>query len=386
VAHCAVEYRRTFVLAIALLLTTANQSLVADQLTLEIDGQRIDLIGEILIEAQDDSLYFQGNDGKIWFVKPSQIIKRVKDAETSKPISKKELRTQLATQLGTNFRFHETTNYLLAYQTETNYAKWVGNLFQFRLYRGFEQFWRKKKFPLEKPLFPLVVLIFANEKTYQEFVDKEFGQGHSMVAHYNLLTNQVAMYDLTASHRPANQELSERSLNEILQSPAVLPMITTIIHEGTHQLIFNRGIQVRFAETPLWLNEGLAVFFETPSLESKSGWREPGEISYSRLSEFRKNLPKRPADSLQQMIRSDQVFLGEDSEKVLAAYAESWALTHFLLNKRSEAYISYLRHLAGKKPLKADSPETRLSEFELFFGDDWHRIDREFLEYVQKLK
>lgn len=372
--------------AVFLLAMFWSCCLDADELTLEVDGQTIELVGEILIEAQDNSLYFCGNDGKIWFIQPSQVVKRVDGSEIVSPMTKKEIRNQLAAELSSEFRFHETTHYVIAYQTEAAFAKWVGNLFESRLYRGFEQFWKRRKFPLEKPRYPMVVLIFASEKAYQDFVDKEFGKGHSMVAHYNLQSNQVAMYDLTAAFRPANQELTDRRLGEILQNPAVLPMITTVIHEGTHQLIFNRGIQVRFADTPFWLNEGLAVFFETPSPQSKTGWREPGVVSPYRLAEFRKYLAKRPADSLQQLISSDQVFLSEDSERVLAAYAESWALTHFLLNERSEAYINYLKHLSRKKPLKTDSPETRLSEFELFFGSDWHRFDREFLEYQQKLK
>jgi hypothetical protein len=109
-------------------------------------------------------------------------------------------------------------------------------------------------------------------------------------------------------------------------------------------------------------------------------------VSAYRLAEFRKYLPKRPADSLQQLIRADQAFISENADKVFAAYAESWAFTHFLLNKHSDQYISYLKFLSEKKPLKTDSPETRLAEFELYFGNDWHRLDREFLEYVQKLK
>lgn len=369
----------------SLILFWASPDLRADQLTLEIEGQEIELVGEILIEAQDNSLYFRSNDGRIWFVQPSQIVKRIDAAEAVKPINIKELRRQLAVQFP-GFKFHETTHYLIAYQTEGAFARWVGNLFQNRLYRGFDQFWKRKKFPLEKPAYPLVILIFADEQKYKAFVESEFGAGHSMIAHYNLQSNHVAMYDVTAKFRGPNQVLSERKLSEILQNPAALSMITTVIHEGTHQLVFNRGLQVRFAETPLWLNEGLATFFETPNSKSKSGWREPGIVSQNRLSDFRKSLSKRSPDSLQQMIRVCKEFQGEEQEQVYAAYAQAWSFTHFLLNKYPEQYVSYLKHLANKKPLVTDTPETRLAEFELHFGNDWHKLDREFLEYVAELK
>jgi hypothetical protein len=109
-------------------------------------------------------------------------------------------------------------------------------------------------------------------------------------------------------------------------------------------------------------------------------------VSQIRLGEFRQGLAMRPADSLQIMIRSDEPFLGEDQDRVLAAYAQAWAFTHFLLNQYPEQYVGYIKHLSGKKPLVADTPEVRLTEFETFFGSDWHKLDREFLDYVQLLK
>lgn len=369
----------------SLIVLGALSGLLADELTLEIDGQKIDLVGDILIEAQDDSLYFRSNDGRIWFVQPSQIVRRVDEEEAVKPIKMTDLRKQLKAQFP-GFKFHETHHYLIVYQTESAFAKWVGNLFENRLYRGFEQFWKRKKFPLERPFYPMVILIFADEQEYRKFVDSEFGEGHSMIAHYNLQSNHVAMYDVTASFRSPQQELTDRRLSEILQNPAALSVITTVIHEGAHQLIFNRGLQVRFAESPLWLNEGLATYFETPNVKSRSGWNQPGIVSPYRLGEFRKSLGTRQPDSLQQMIRADKDFQGEEQEKVLVAYAQAWCFTHFLLNQYPEQYVGYLKQLANKKPLVADTPEQRLDEFELYFGSDWHKLDREFLEYIAELK
>ena len=73
--------------------------------------------------------------------------------------------------------------------------------------------------------------------------------------------------------------------------------MATIIHEATHQLAFNCGMQNRYADIPLWLSEGIAIYFETPDLRNKRGWRSIGSVNRVRLAEFRRYLRSRPSDS-----------------------------------------------------------------------------------------
>ena len=80
-------------LLITVLLSAGEAS--ADKLKLKISGKLISLEGEILIEAQDNGLFFQQNNGKIWFVEPEQIQEKVVEDKTVEPISKKELGEQL---------------------------------------------------------------------------------------------------------------------------------------------------------------------------------------------------------------------------------------------------------------------------------------------------
>lgn len=369
-----------------ILFSIAGSSCVcADSLTLEIDGSTVNIEGEILIEAQDESLYFRGNDGKIWFVKPDQIRNKIDNDSESKPISKKELGKKLLAELPKGFRIYETKHYVIAYQNELAYARWIGGLYESRLYRGFETFWKKKKkFNLHDPEFPLVAIIFGSKAEYDHYMTRELGAGQSMVAYYNLLTNRVTMYDLTADRRNLNQNLDERRIDQILQTPAAIPMVATIIHEGTHQLMFNRGVQTRFAEAPLWLNEGLAIFFETPHINSARGWRVPGLVSHTRMTDFVRYLPNRPTDSLQTLIQSDERL--RNQETAISAYAEAWAFNHFLLNRHSVKYVEYLRHMSAKGALLEDTPDTRLAEFQRFLGADLKSLDQEFLDYMQKLK
>jgi len=373
-----------FLFLICGLLTSVAPS-SADTLTLTVNGTDIELTGEILITAQDESLYFRENDGRIWFVKPEQIRRKMEDDTPLPPISPRALGEKLLAELPAGFRIYHTKHYVIAYQNELAYARWIGGLYESRLYRGFESFWeKKKKFKLTDPQYPLVAIIFGSQAEYEDHVGRELGAGQSMVAYYNLESNRVTMYDLTAGLRNPTQELSDRKIGEILATPAALPMVATIIHEGTHQLMFNRGLQTRFAESPLWLNEGLAIFFETPDPRAAQGWQVPGLVSDIRLMEFRRYLPHRQPDALQAMISSDESF--RDPETALVRYAEAWAFNHFLLNKHSQVYLDYLRYMSTKKALVEETAEIRIRDFQNFLGDDWKKLEADFIEYVRQLK
>ncbi|MFK7766730.1 MAG: DUF1570 domain-containing protein [Mariniblastus sp.] len=359
-------------------------SVHADHLTLEIAGKTHELDGEILIEAQDKSIFFREIDGRLWLVKANQIKSKIDVEKPVEAISKKEMGERLLKELPDGFRIYETKHYVIAYQNEVAYARWVGGLYESRLFNAFEKFWEKrKKVELTEPAFPLAIVIFGSRPQYQRYVDRELGPGQSMVAYYNLLSNRVTMFDLTSVHGNG-QALNDRKISEVLRSPSAVNMVATMIHEATHQLIFNRGMQTRLAESPLWMNEGLAMFFEAPNLRSRRGWQGPGLVFQQRLIRFRRFLSSRPANSLVSLIQSDERL--RNQEDLLDAYAESWAFNHFLLNRRSDQYVAYLQFMAQKKALVEDSPETRMADFKKFFKEDLADLDAAFIKYIRKLK
>ena len=189
------------------------------------------------------------------------------------------------------------------------------------------------------------------------------------------------MYDLTFGR--GNGRGNNRQIQQVLNNPKAIPMVATVIHEATHQLMFNLGIQTRFSDTPLWLNEGMAMYFETPDLNSSRGWRSIGSINYDRLRDFNKSFPTRTRDSLADLIRNDKKFQGDHA---IFAYAESWALVYFLMEKRQKELISYMKFMSQKKPLDYDTPDARLTEFKDFFGEDLVLLDREFISFIRQLR
>ena len=357
----------------------------ADHLRLNGDAESETKTGEILYEAQNGGILFQQSDGQLLVCQADEIASIVDDDLPVEPLSPEALGESLLAELPAGFRIHQTDHYTIAYQTELSYAHWIANLYENRLFGAFEGFWKRKKgFELSPPKFPLVAILFATPEEYARYVQRELGDDPGqMVAYYSVASNRVAMYDLTRQWVAGDPVKSERRIREVLSNPLAIPMVATIIHEGTHQLMFNLGMQTRLADSPLWINEGLAIYFETPDLRNSKGWRLPGLVNHDRLSQFAASLPDRAPDSLQQLIRSDARF--HDPEIALDAYAESWALNHFLLNRKSKKYIAYLGLMSKKEQLVDGTEAQRLADFEQFFGKDYEKLNAELLEYLRRL-
>jgi hypothetical protein len=130
----------------------------------------------------------------------------------------------------------------------------------------------------------------------------------------------------------------------------------------------------------MWFSEGIAMFFETPDLTSSRGWRSIGKVNRPRLGHFRRYVQKRPAGSLETLISNDDRF--RDTSLTQDAYAESWALTYFLLERYRDRYMEYLDSLSEKKPLFYDNEETRLQEFKDAFGANLKKLDSQFVRFV----
>ncbi len=71
-----------------------------------------------------------------------------------------------------------------------------------------------------------------------------------------------------------------------------------------------------------------------------------------------------------------------DVKQAVDAYAESWALTYYLIHKHPKQYVAYLKVLSRKRPLVYDDKATRLAEFEKQFGP-LDKLDADFLNYMR---
>jgi hypothetical protein len=341
------------------------------------------LVGQVLVEAQDGGMLLEEQDGHVWTLQPRQIVSRRSDETPFTRLGKKELGERLLRELPAGFQLHDTAHYLVAYNTTRAYAQWCGGLFE-QLYRVYFNHWEKMGLKLEKPPL-LVAVVFRDATSYRDYCRSELGEAaESIIGYYSLASNRILTYDMTGMEQlqaPGVKVRTQDHIQMLLSRPAAERTVATVIHEATHQLAFNSGLQTRFADNPFWLSEGLAIYFESPDLSSRRGWKRVGEINETRLRGMRDYLARRPATSLASLITDDQRF--RQTQEAKDAYAEAWSLCYFLIRRHPDGFRRYLEIIRGKQALGRDTPEQRLREFQEAFGVDLTSLDRDLLRALE---
>ncbi len=359
----------------------------AERVTLKRDGKEINLTGRLEIKAADGGLLLMAQDGVLWNIVPEEQVSHTTDNEAFAPFDRERIGKELLAELPPGFEVHSTAHYLICHNTSKAYAQWCGALFE-RLYLAFSNYWKRHDFNLREPEFPLVAIVFGDQAQYAAHAKKELGEAaNSVIGYYNLQTNRMTMYDLTGTagiRQPGDRRSNAAQINQLLSRPEAERTVATIIHEATHQIAYNCGFHTRLSDVPLWVNEGLANYFETPDLSRGKGWRTIGAVNYFRLEGFRDYLTRRTDRSLESLIVDDRRF--RDPRQAADAYSEAWALNYYLLQKHAKKYHAYLAGLSKKRPMVWDSPEERLHEFKTTFGLDLREFDEEFVRYLERVK
>ncbi len=359
----------------------------AETVTFRQKGKQHRVQARVIVEAADGGILFQGVDGMLWSVERDELQSRELLDAPFKPLTAAELSAQLLAELPAGFRSYTTSHYVVCYNTSRAYAQWTSSLLE-RLYKAFTNYWQKQGLDLHEPEFPLPVVVFAERQSYDQASRDDLPAGTgNIIGFYSLRSNRINMFDLTgteAVHESSTgRRGSMREINQMLSQPAAVPLVATVVHEATHQIAFNCGLQTRYADIPLWLCEGMAVYFEAPDLASSRGWRGIGRVNYPRLEKFRENLSSWHEGSLVEMIRDSRRF--RDPRTAVDAYADAWALNYYLIKYEPKAYAEYLKLLARKRPLIDDDPQKRLAEFRDHFGDP-HKLEQDFLKQMSRVK
>ncbi len=339
---------------------------------------------------QEDGLgltALQLRDGAIEAIH-SEHIAKMETAETPfTPMTQEEAGQALLDDLGAGYHLHITKHFVIVHNTSATYALWCGKLFE-SLYTSFSFYQNRRGFDLEEPEFPLMAVLLPNRQAFMEYAKRDMPSAEGIAAYFNRNTNRIILYDFseieTARSDLQRKKRVSADIEDFLTRPGAAASVTTIIHEATHQIAFNRGLFLRTGPYPLWAVEGLSMFFEVPDARSSLGWSfrgSRGKVNAPRLADLRRSLAADSADPVRELLREENFH-----QDPIRSYSLSWGLYYYLQTKEPEKLALYLKAAASKPPYAVWSPEERIADFESVFGDNWKAFLKNFYKFIGSLE
>jgi hypothetical protein len=272
------------------------------------------------------------------------------------------------------FQVKTTRHFVFVYNSSEEFFIGTSGILE-SMYPGVQRFLTRLGLQVREPLTPLAVIMF---RTREEF-DGLQKMPDEVAAYYNAVSNHVVLYEQTdlVEHAP---ELALRQA------------ISTIAHEGVHQILHNNGVQQRLSRWPLWISEGLPEYLaptviDVTSIRRTLRWKGAGTVNDLRMFELDRLIKgdsARRDDLVARAVKARQL----DS----TGYAASWALTHFLAHKHKAKFSKYLQEVSRTEPLAergstvvaAAAPEAD-PLFGRLFGEDDTKLSRELVHHLRKL-
>lgn len=283
----------------------------------------------------------------------------------------------------TGFKVEKTEHFVLIYNASPDFAKITVKVMETML-DGLIDYTQKQGLETVQPDVPLPVIAFHRLADFQRYKPMPA----EVAAYYEPDSNRVILKEdanIGASGRP---DLVRKEL------------LSTIAHEGCHQLLYNIGVQQRLSRWPMWLGEGIAEYMAPTEPGRKFAWKGAGQINDLRMFELETFLQKQfvkgfDGDTVDQFVRAAML----DS----TGYSASWTITHYLAKERKSDFDRYMRYLSRMAPLTGmfleefnntdDPPRFRSIEevpkidhnmvhFKAFFGDDIEIFENKMIDFM----
>lgn len=374
-------FRLSIIVAVCLLLTRLHPCSAGDESTWKLtlgEPKSTVLTGRIVAEIPNSAVLLEERNGRLHQISARQIQAREDTAEPFVRCTSAELATDLLLQVPAGFEITETAHYVVCSNSAPEYVEFCGKLLEV-VFDQYFLFMAEQKIEVTAPIQRLPIVIFASSGEFQTFAAKQHPEISfaDTPGYYSVTDNQTLLLDLTGDR-------SVRSASTIRRRLSEKPLqVATVVHEAVHQLAFNSGLQVRMADNPLWISEGLAMYFETTSSRSSLLWNRPGLVNRRHQPGFMKLLDDHHVSgTMNTLIESDSAFM--DSAEMPAAYGKAWALTHFLVREKKVEMQKYLVTLSQRKPMVGLNDAVRTQEFLAAFGKLPDEMVEELVSYIRR--
>ncbi len=312
---------------------------------------------------------------------PSGVLTSVARSDT-KPsegpfvaATREELIEQLKSEGFDKYKFESAGYYLFVYDCSEAYYLHTKSILQSMLAGVVKQLaaWGVKP---QRPEAPMVVIITPNRTTFDAImkVPEDFA------AYYNGVSNRVVLYE--------DDKLFDAAPEFALKQGAYV-----VAHEAIHQLLHNTGIQHRLSDWPQWFSEGVPEYFcplrvqssltrtggdELPTRTVK--WSEAGMVNDLRMHDLLRTQPANGG-----LVKTTVAAPSLTAH----GYSVAWGLTHYLIERKPEAFKAYLADMRKSPPLSAIAAESSRAPDPLFvkhFGDDFAAIEKEVQRHLTSRK
>ncbi|MEE3370399.1 MAG: DUF1570 domain-containing protein [Planctomycetota bacterium] len=296
---------------------------------------------------------------------------------TSKPfvaVDKKTLARKVLASLPSEngWKTRSTRHYVFAYNTTAEFALATSRILETML-PGIRKFSENQKIPTTKPIVPMALIMFATEHEFQAY--RPVGRG--VRAYYEPVSNRVVLYQ------------GQRTSPDLKPKLALQQSISTIAHEGVHQILHNIGVQQRLSYWPMWISEGLAEYFAPTSIGKRMRWKGLGQINDLRIFELEQLLKSQPTEVAGKLLIEPTVTANRLSSN---GYASAWAITHFLAQRRKSQFRGYLQAVSQLKPLQGipysndrEPSFEHLALFQAHFGENLNRLESALIQHLRQL-
>jgi len=360
----------------------------ADKLTIQEDEGERTIEGNVLTSDSAGNLLFESRDARHWVVTKDKIVKHEKSATPTPLWKAPELKAALAKEYGKDFKVTETGHYMIVHSCSVDTAREAGKLLNRAQGQFFFFFERKSGFKLQKPKQPLIAVVFEDRRQYQEHVSKFIGRTAEMTLGVFIPSvNRIYLYNAFGGDEGRRVEMASKVNSQFARQMSghmLEQNISTLIHEAIHQVAYNTGFHNRkLVELPLWLVEGMAMYFETTDVNAKHGWKGGKTINPGRAELFRASYRNYERGFIEDLlVRDDRL---RDPATASEGYALAWTFTYYLLKHHQKEYMDFVKLINARKEFSSYSRSARLADFEKAFKKSPSEMEDEFLEGVKKL-
>lgn len=336
--------------------------------------------------------WLASEDGSFAHVLFDEVTTFRKHPKTFHAQTQLDFRTQLTAEFGKSFEVVIRGSFVVA--GPPGRTKAYADLVE-KMSRSFSRYTSVRRLPVTRMEYPLVVIIFSSQAEFQKYArGDEVNGGKFLKGYYHPYSNRVALFEsehdraaLGNRSKSASRSGSGTRYRSVNRSNATaLPPQTasTLIHEGIHQLAFNKGLHSRIGQNPRWVVEGLATMLEASGDMNFTRSKKSSTINESRLIRFQAYSKVSRKETIADFIADDEKFFRRN---VLDAYAQAWAITYFLAEEYPSAYARFLKRVAQRDPLNGNySAEERVADFQAEFGKDLPWLEVNFLRFIDGLE